>query len=79
MAQILILNVDDAVIEALRQRAVACGTSVEEQGRRALTQGVVLDREAAAWRLADMRRIIGRLDGRSILEDVRHDRGRDDQ
>ncbi|MGH7114283.1 MAG: FitA-like ribbon-helix-helix domain-containing protein, partial [Stellaceae bacterium] len=36
MAQILIRNIDDVVIEALRRRATACGTSMEEQARRML-------------------------------------------
>jgi hypothetical protein len=38
MAQILIRNIDDAVIEALRRRAAARGTSVEEEARRILTR-----------------------------------------
>jgi plasmid stability protein len=57
MGQIVIRNIDTAVIEALRRRAAACGTSMEEQARRAL------DRDSAARRLAEIRRIIGRLEG----------------
>ncbi|HEY1797466.1 MAG TPA: hypothetical protein VGG57_15245 [Stellaceae bacterium] len=30
MKQLVIRNIDDAVIEALRRRAAACGTSTEE-------------------------------------------------
>jgi plasmid stability protein len=66
------------VIEALRRRAAACGTSMEEQARRALTKAVGLDREAAARRLAEIRRKIGRLEGPSIVDDLRRDRGRDE-
>lgn len=77
MSQIVIRNIDPAVIEALRQRAAACGTSMEEQARRALARAVGLDREAAVRRLAEIRRIVGRLEGPSILEDLRHDRRRD--
>ena len=77
MGQILIRNLDVAVIEALRRRAAACGTSMEEQARRALTKAVGLDREAAAGRLSEIRRMVGRLEGPSILDDLRHDRGRD--
>jgi plasmid stability protein len=66
------------VIEALRRRAAACGTSMEEQARRALTRAVGLDREAAARRLGEIRRIIGRLEGPSSLEDLRRDRSRDE-
>jgi plasmid stability protein len=77
MKQIVIRNIDAAVIEALRRRAAACGTSTEEQARRALAQAVGLDREAAARRVADIRRIIGRLEGPSTLDDLRSDRDRD--
>jgi plasmid stability protein len=77
MGQIVIRNIDTAVIEALRRRAAACGTSMEEQARRALTNAVGLDRDAAARRVAEIRRIIGRLEGPSTLDDLRCDRGRD--
>jgi plasmid stability protein len=78
MRQIVIRNIDTAVIEALRRRAAACGTSIEEQARRALTKAVGLDRAAAARRRAEIRRIIGRLEGRSTLDDLRRDRNRDE-
>jgi plasmid stability protein len=77
MGQIMIRNIDAAVIEALRRRAADCGTSMEEQARRALARAVGLDREAAAARLAEVRRAIGRIEGPSIVEDLRRDRGRD--
>jgi plasmid stability protein len=77
MAQIMIRNVDPAVIDALRRRAAACGTSMEEQARRALAKAVGLDREAAARRLKEIRGLIGRLEGPSILDDLRRDRARD--
>ena len=78
MGQIVIRNIDTAVIEALRRRAAASGTSMEEQARRALTKAVGLEREAAARRLAEIRRIIGRLEGPSTLDDLRRDRNRDE-
>ena len=74
----MIRNIDTAVIEALRRRAAACGTSIEEQARRALTKAVGLDRAAAARRRAEIRRIIGRLEGPSTLDDLRRDRNRDE-
>jgi plasmid stability protein len=77
MAQIMIRNIDPAVIDALRLRAAACGTSMEEQARRALAKAVGMDREAAAQRLTEIRRLIGRLEGPSILDDLRRDRARD--
>jgi plasmid stability protein len=77
MAQIMIRNIDPAVIDALRRRAAACGTSMEEQARRALAKAVGMDREAAAQRLTEIRRLIGQLEGPSILDDLRRDRARD--
>lgn len=77
MAQIVIRNIDDAVIDALRQRAAACGSSMEEQARRALTSAVGLDREEAVRRLIEIRRRIGRVPGPSIVADLRRDRDRD--
>ena len=77
MGQIVIRNIDAAVIEALRRRAARCGTSMEEQARRALTRAVGLGREAAAQRLAEIRGMIGRIGGSSALEDLRRDRDRD--
>jgi plasmid stability protein len=74
MKQIVIRNIDGAVIEALRRRAAACGTSMEEQARRALARAVGLDRETAVRRFAEIRRMIGRLEGPSTLDDLRRDR-----
>ena len=78
MGQLVIRNIDTAVIEALRRRAAACGTSMEEQARRALASAVGLDRAAAARRLAETRRLIGRLEGPTSLDDLRRDRDRDE-
>jgi len=77
MGQILVRNLDDAVIDALRRLAAASGTSTEEQARQALARGVGLDRVAAFERLAEVRHSIGRLDGPSSLELLREDRDRD--
>ena len=77
MAQILIRNIDGAVISALRQRAALSGTSMEEQARRALAKAVGLDRDAALRRLDEIRGAIGRLEGDSIVDNIRRDRRRD--
>ena len=77
MAQILIRNIDAAVISALRQRAALSGTSMEEQARRALAKAVGLDREAALRRLDEIRGAIGRLEGDSIVDEIRRGRRRD--
>ena len=78
MGQIVIRNLDDAVLTALRKRAALSGTSMEEQARRALARAVGLDREAAARRLDEIRVAIGRLEGTSIVDDLRRDRRRDE-
>jgi len=77
MAQILIRNLDAAVITALRQRAAESGTSVEEEARRALANSAGLTRDAALARLDAVRARIGRIGGPSSLEDLRRDRARD--
>lgn len=77
MAQILIRNLDEAVIARLRQRAAEAGTSLEEEARRALAAAAGLSREAALARLDKVRAQIGRIEGPSTLEDLRRDRARD--
>ena len=78
MGQILIRNLDDAVLSALRGRAKDNGLSVEEEARRALTASVGLTREEAVRRLDEIRARIGRLPGESSLDMLRQDRARDD-
>ncbi|MGH6951594.1 MAG: FitA-like ribbon-helix-helix domain-containing protein [Vitreimonas sp.] len=51
MGKLLIHNLDDAVIEKLRQRAAAKGNSMEEEARQTLARAVGVDVEA--W-LADV-------------------------
>jgi plasmid stability protein len=77
MGQILVRNLEDAVIAALKRLAAASGTSTEEQARRALTSAVGLDRAAAARRLAEIRNRIGKVPGPSSVELLRQDRDRD--
>ncbi len=74
----MIRNIDPAVIEALRRRASLCGTSMEEQARRALAEAVGMGRAAAAQRLAEIRDKIGHIGGPSALDDLRRDRDRDE-
>jgi plasmid stability protein len=78
MGQIVIRNLDAAVIAALRRRAATCGTSTEEQARRALTTAMGMDRQDAARRFSEIRRLVGRLEGPSILDDLHRDRRRDE-
>ena len=78
MGQILIRNLDDAVLDALRGRARQRGTSVEEEARQALAGSVGLTRDEAVRRLNQFRARIGPLAGPSSLDDLRLDRARDD-
>jgi plasmid stability protein len=78
MGQILIRNVDDAVLDALRGRARDRGSSVEEEARQALAASVGLTRAEALRRFEEVRMKIGRLGGPSSLDDLRADRARDD-
>jgi antitoxin FitA len=77
MGQILIRNLDDAVLDALRRRAHARGLSVEEEARRALTASMGLTRSEALARIDQIRNRIGPLSGPSSLDDLRRDRARD--
>lgn len=78
MGQILIRNLDDAVLEALRGRAREHGFSVEEEARRALAAAVGVSREEALRRIDAIRTRIGRLPGPTSLEILRQDRMRDE-
>lgn len=78
MGQILIRNVDDAVLADLKQRAAVNATSTEEEARRALASSVAPDRQAIIAQLNEIRARIGPLPGPSILDDLQADRARDD-
>ena len=79
MAQIVIRNLDEAVVTALRRAAAANGISMEEQARRALTRAAGLDREEAVRRLTEFRHRIGSVPGPSVVEMLRRDRDRDNR
>jgi plasmid stability protein len=78
MGRILIRNLDDAVLDALRLRAAQAGMSLEEVARRALAEAVGARKEAALRNLDAIRRRIGRLPGESSVETLRRDRARDE-
>jgi antitoxin FitA len=48
MGQVLVRNLDDAVIERLKQKAAARGTSLEQVMREALAAAAAVD-ERQAW------------------------------
>lgn len=77
MGQILIRNIDDAVLDTLRKRAAERGLSLEETARRVLASAAGLGREEAVARLDAVRKRIGTAKGPSSLDDLRADRRRD--
>lgn len=77
MGQILIRNVDDAVLDTLRKRAAEHGLSLEEAARRALASAAGLGRDEAVARLDAVRKRIGSVGGPGVLDDLRADRWRD--
>ncbi|MGR4865657.1 FitA-like ribbon-helix-helix domain-containing protein [Caulobacter sp. LARHSG274] len=78
MGQILIRNLDDSVIDALKRRAADHAISAEEEARRVLTFSVGLGREDAVRRLNAVRAELGPSRGPTSLELLREDRARDD-
>lgn len=79
MGQILIRNLDDSVLAALKRRARDHHTSAEEEARRALTASVgQIGAEEWLAKAKAFRERIGPLPGPSTLEDLRADRHRDD-
>jgi antitoxin FitA len=77
MGQILIRNLDDAVLDALRRRAASTGSSLEEEARRALAASVGLSRQEALARLDAVRSKMVVGTGPDSVEDLRADRRRD--
>ena len=71
MAQLTIRNVDEAVVEALRRRAAAAGTSTEEEARRSLAMALGIDREATQARLDAIRAAIAHDDDEPVERLVR--------
>jgi plasmid stability protein len=78
MGQILIRNLDDAVLDALRGRARDHGSSVEEEARRALAAAVGVSRADWLRRVEALQAKMGPAVGESSLEILRRDRARDD-
>lgn len=79
MGQMVIRNIDDAVLQALRSRAAAAGRSVEEEARRALVSAVGADREAARARLAAVRALLAGhkdRDAADLVREMRDERTR---
>ena len=80
MAQITIRNLDDAVLSALKRRALQAGVSMEEEARRTLAMAVGVDRKAARAQVDAVRSAIGKPDAREatteeIVRQMRDERG----
>jgi plasmid stability protein len=76
MAQIIVRNLDDAVVERLKARARANGRSLEAEVRQILEQSAKVDMATARLMAMDIRR---RLKGRKfpdVAELIREDRER---
>lgn len=80
MGDMLIRNLDDAVIAALEKRAAENCTSLEEEARRALSGSrAAISADDVVARLAAVRARIGPLPGPNSTEILRWDRDRDDR
>jgi antitoxin FitA len=78
MAQLLIRNLDDTVVEALKRRAAMNGRSLAEEVRRTLAAATTVGaRGSFRERAAAIRAEIGPLDGPSAVDDLRVLRDRD--
>ena len=77
MGQILVRNLDDSVIAALRRKAQRTGVSLEEGARQALAAAVGVSRDEAMAKSDAIRVRIGRLEGEGSLAVLRADRDRD--
>lgn len=74
MAQVLIRDVEDAVVEKLRSNAVSNGRSLEAELRMVLRRAAARDSDMA---LEELRRILERLGGRVFSDSaelIREDR-----
>ena len=79
MGQMLIRNLDDAVVSGLKRRAAENRTSAEEEARRALAASVGCDLASVRAALEAVRTRIGPLPGPDSTERLRWDRDRDER
>ena len=75
MAQVLVRQLEDRVVEALKARARRNHRSLEEELRAILTAAAKPDRKEF-WRLADEIRSRSKSTGPDSTELIREDRGR---
>jgi plasmid stability protein len=70
MSQILIRNLDPAVVDVLKRRASTNRRSLAEEVRRTLTAAAGLDRDAFLARIDALRAAKGPIDGPTALDDL---------
>lgn len=70
MSQILIRNLDPAVVDVLNPRAATNRRSPAEEVRRTLAAAAGLDRDAFLARIDALRAAKGPIDGPSALDDL---------
>lgn len=79
MGQMLVRNLDDAVIDRIKRRAMENRTSAEEEVRQLINHSFGIDVEAVKARLKALRDRIGPQSGPSSTELLRADRDRDNE
>jgi plasmid stability protein len=78
MGQIIVRNLDDAVVERLKQKAKRNNTSLEQTARDALTTAATPEREDLAAFAAEMRaKTAERKPKLDVVALIRHDRDTD--
>jgi antitoxin FitA len=76
VAQVVIRNIDDAVIERLRARAQRKGIALERELREVLTAAATADRPGFRERAAEFRRRLSGRRHRDSVKLLRQDRRR---
>jgi plasmid stability protein len=78
MAQLLVRNLDQLIVDDLKKAAARAGRSVEEEVRQSLALVTGRQRSKLLDEIAAFRNALGPLPGPCILDDLRADRDRDE-
>ncbi len=76
MGQVIVRNLDDNVVTALKSRAARKGHSLEQELRDILSAAAAADRKQFMQRLADFRASLGDREFPDAAELIREDRDR---
>jgi len=77
MAQVLVRNLDEATVTALKARAKAHGRALEQELRMILTAAARPTREEALARAAELRARMKPIEDFDVVEIIRRDRDSD--